>query len=114
MAVASAGVELDIEVLDDACDTGQGKRESRLDGEIRMLFVLVGVLRPINIATQVVSKGEGPWVVVHSSGMISSFGSTMMAVISVAAGTSTGQEPSGAGSKVDLGCSVDIAKSMNN
>lgn len=64
---------------DDDGDRGDGEREFLLEGVMRMLFVFVGVLRPMSIAMQAVSDGDV--LRVAHSGVTSSFGSTMIVVI---------------------------------
>lgn len=67
---------------------------------MRMLFVFVGALQPINTATHVVSESEGPHV--DHSGMMSSLGSTITVIPSAVAATSSLGELSGLGGKGDL------------
>ena len=81
--VSSQGVKLDVvmdDVLeDDEGERGEGTREFLLEGVMRMLFVFVGVLRPMSIVMQAVSDGEV--LRVAHSGATSSFGSTIIVVI---------------------------------
>ena len=63
---------------EDEGERAEGERESLLEGEMRMLLVFVGVLRPMSIAMQAVSDGDV--LRVAQSRVTSSFGSTIIVV----------------------------------